>query len=94
MDELDEIFTRKKFDYIKEKYGNVGSWAIWAGEGDKPKSNIGDLTILDPDINKKLLSQLNPNVVLVGLNISRKIKVPLANFHDKRPGSNGSLTVL
>ena len=34
MDELDEIFTRKKFDYIKEKYGNVGSWAIWADEGD------------------------------------------------------------
>jgi len=88
VDELDGIFTRKKFDYIKEKCGNVGSWAIWADEGDKPKSNIGDLTILDPDINKNLLPQLNPNVVLVGLNISRNIKVPLANFHDKRPGSN------
>ena len=88
MDELDGMFGRKKFNYIKENYGNVGSWAIWADEGDKPKSNIGDLTILDSDINKNLLSQLNPNVVLVGLNISRNIKVPLANFHDKRSGSN------
>ncbi len=88
MEELDGTFTRKKYDFIKEKYGNVGSWAIWAEEGNKPKSNTGDLTILDPDINKNLLSQLKPNVVLVGLNISRSIKVPLANFHDKRPGSN------
>jgi len=88
VDELDGMFGRKKFNYIKENYGNVGSWAIWADEGDKPKSNIGDLTILDSDINKNLLSQLNPNVVLVGLNISRNIKVPLANFHDKRSGSN------
>jgi len=88
VDELDGMFGRKKFNYIKENYGNVGSWAIWADEDDKPKSNIGDLTILDSDINKNLLSQLNPNVVLVGLNISRNIKVPLANFHDKRSGSN------
>jgi hypothetical protein len=79
------MITRDKFDFIKEKYGYFGSWAIWANEDDKPKSNIGDLTVLDPDINKNLLSQLDPNVVLVGLNISRgDIKIPLANFHDKR----------
>ena len=82
------MITREKFEYIKERYGNVGSWAIWADEDIKPKSNIGNLTILDPDINTTLLSQLNPNVVLVGLNISRAIEVPLANFHDKRKGSN------
>ena len=79
--ELDGTFTRKKFDYIKENYGDVGSWAIWADVGDKPKSNMGDLTILDPDINKNLLAQLNPNIVFVGLNISRRIKKPFANFH-------------
>ncbi len=79
--------TREKFEFIKEKYGYYASWAIWADEDNKkPKSNVGDLTILDPEKNKVLLSQLNPNVVLVGLNISRgAIKVPLANFHDSRP---------
>ena len=76
---------RKKFEFIKDKYGYYASWAIWAEEGDTPKSNIGDLTVLDPQINKNLLSLLKPNIVLVGLNISRgSIKAPFANFHDKR----------
>ena len=80
------MITREKFDFIKDKYAYCASWAIWSDEDEKPKSNIGDLTILDPDSNKNLLSQLNPNVVLLGLNISRgDIKIPFANFHDKRP---------
>lgn len=71
-----------KFDFIKNKYGYWGSWAIWADEGEKPKSNVGDLSVFD---NKALLEKLNPNIILVGLNISRgSIKVPLANFHDAR----------
>ena len=81
-----QVITREKFEFIKKNYGYFCSWAIWADEDDKPKSNIGDLTVLDPNINKSLLPQLNPNIVLVGLNVSRgDIKVPLANFHDKRP---------
>ena len=80
------MITREKFDFIKDKYAYCASWAIWSDEDEKPKSNIGDLTILDPDINKNLLSKLNPNVVLLGLNISRgDIKIPFANFHDRRP---------
>jgi len=80
------LITREKFDFIKDKYAYCASWAIWSDEDEKPKSNIGDLTILDPDSNKNLLSQLNPNVVLLGLNISRgDIIIPFANFHDKRP---------
>ena len=47
---------------------------------------MGDLSVLDPDVNRHLLSQLNPNVVLVGLNISTwDIEDPFANFHSKRP---------
>ena len=80
------MITREKFDFIKDKYAYCASWAIWSDEDERPTSNIGDLTILDPDSNKNLLSQLNPNVVLLGLNISRgDIKIPFANFHDKRP---------
>ncbi|MFX0138004.1 MAG: hypothetical protein ACFFDN_30460 [Candidatus Hodarchaeota archaeon] len=80
--------NREKFEYIKEKYGHVGSWAIWKNEDIKPKSNIADMTILNPDINENLLLELKPNVVLVGYNISRRIIVPFGNFHDKRKGSN------
>jgi hypothetical protein len=79
--DVSKMISREKFDYIKEKYGHVGSWAIWAEVGDTPKSNMGDLSILDPDIYKNLLSQLKPNVIFVGLNISRRIERPLANFH-------------
>jgi len=79
------MITREKFNLIKDKYAFCSSWAIWADEDGKPKSNVGDLTVLDPDINKDLLGQLNTEVVLVGLNISRgDIKYPFANFHDSR----------
>jgi len=76
------LITREKFDSIKEKYGRVASWAIWAHEDEEPKSNMGDLTVLDPEINKNLLSELNPNVVLVGLNFSEDVEhKPFENFH-------------
>ena len=86
--ELDRLVTREQFEFIKSKYGLHASWAVWADEGDTPKSNMGDLRVLDPEINKDLLSELNPNVVLVGLNISRgAIHEPFGNFHDKRPAA-------
>jgi len=76
------MMSREKFELIKAKYGHWISWAIWAEAGDKPKSNIGDLSVFEGD---SFLEQLNPEIVLVGLNISRgDIKYPLANFHDVR----------
>ena len=76
------MITLDKFNNIKDKYGYYASWAIWANQGERPKSNIGDLSVLDPAINETLLPILNPNVVFVGLNISKgEIKTPLANFH-------------
>ena len=66
------MITREKFEFMKSKYGDFSSWSVWKKENpDKPTSNIGDLDVLDPDNNKDLLSILNPNVILVGLNISR-----------------------
>jgi len=77
---------QKKFDFIKKKYAYCSSWAVWVDKWDKPKDNMGDLTILDTNKNQDLLKQLKPNIILCGLNISRgDIKYPLANFHDKRP---------
>ena len=75
-----------KLEFIKSRYQYWSSWAVWAEEGDSPKSNISDLSALDPKINPKLLEELNPNIVLVALNISRgDITLPFANFHDLRP---------
>ena len=77
--------NEQTFQFIKDKYQYYSSWAIWADAGDTPKSNIGDLSILDPKVNSNLLTQLNPNIVLVALNISRgDIQKPFANFHDSR----------
>jgi len=67
------MITREKFDFIKGKYGSVASWAIWAKQGDLPKSNMGDLSVLDPEVDKDLLSKLNPNIVLVALNFAADI---------------------
>ena len=80
------MITRERFDYIKEKYGYVASWAIWAKEGETPKSNMGDMSVLDPDIDKNLLSKLNPNIVLVALNFSDDIDHKVWEvFHKYRP---------
>ena len=77
----------EKYNYIKEKYGHYASWAIWASEGDRPKDNMGDLSVFDLSINKKLLQELNPNIILCGLNISARIETPLSNFHGKGGGA-------
>ena len=73
----------EKFNFIKKIYGHVASWAIWKEVGETPKSNMGDLNVLDSQQNSNLLSQLKPNVVFVGLNTSIDISYqePFSNFH-------------
>lgn len=80
------LIDQAKFKSIRKKYGKYSSWAIWAEEGDKPKSNIGDLSIFDLEKDNSFLQYLNPKIILVGLNISRPVEV-LSNFHDSRPVS-------
>lgn len=71
-----------QYEEIKKKYGNSASWAVWAEEGDTPKSNISDLSIFE---NKDIIKQLNPNYVFVGLNPSVQDvdKDIWHNFHSK-----------
>jgi hypothetical protein len=74
---------RQRFEHIKELHGSYASWAVWAEVAEKPKSNVGDLSVLDPDINPALLSLLREDVVMVGLNFSRSVLTePFRNFHD------------
>ena len=76
----------KKFDLIKKKYGHYASWAIWAEVGETPKSNMGDLNIFE---EKNILSKLKPNIILAGLNISKRdeLKRPFENFHGPLGGA-------
>lgn len=80
------MITPEKFEFLKERYGHYSSWAVWADEGKRPKDNMGDLSVFDLEANPGLPEQLKPDIVLVGLNVSRGcIESPLGNFHDPRP---------
>jgi len=80
------MLDRVTFDRIKLKHGGYASWAVWAEPTEKPKSNIGDLSVLDPDRNPTLLQTLKNDVVMVGLSLSREPWTEsFRNFHDARP---------
>lgn len=76
-----------RFLLLREKHGYHASWAVWAQGVTRPKERVGDLRIFETAEDGDLLRRLNPNIVLVGLNISRPVQFPLGNFHDGRPGS-------
>lgn len=79
------MISIEKYTEIRKRYGDFASWAVWADEGKKPKDNIGDLSVLNPNENPDLLKTLHGKSILLGLNISRRIEQPLGNFHDPRP---------
>jgi hypothetical protein len=68
------------YQKIKSDFGHYASWAVWADQGDTPKSNIDDLSVLDPEKNPRLLESLNGEIIFIGLNISRPIENPLGNL--------------
>jgi hypothetical protein len=73
----------KTYKAMQDQYGLLGSWAIWAEETNSPTSNIGDLSIFN---QPNIWQILKPDIVFVGLNISRNaIKLPWGNFHDSSP---------
>ena len=79
------MISRDTFDLIKGRHGQYGSWAVWADVTRGPKSNVGDLRVLDPDQNPSLLETLRNDVIMLGLNLSRFQPSAFANFHDPSP---------
>ena len=75
------------FQDIAKNYGKVASWALWVKPGSKPKSNIGDMSILDIDKNPRLLDSLRTDIVMVALNFAREVETTesFLNFHDRNP---------
>jgi hypothetical protein len=77
------VISQNQYGLIREKHGKYASWAVWAEASDKPKSNMGDMAIFG---DNKVLPLLKPNVLMVGLNLSRfTISEPFRNFHDPSP---------
>jgi len=72
--------TIESYNKIKEKYGNISSWAIWSEENIKSKSGMDDILFFE-NPTPMILNILNPNIILVGLNISEKIERVFGNFH-------------
>ncbi len=56
------LFARIK---SSERFGHFASWAVWADEGKTPKDNIDDLSVLNPNVNPKLLETLHGNSILL-----------------------------
>lgn len=81
------MISLEKFLFIKEKYGEVASWAVWIKAGEKPKSNIGDMSVFDLDKNPDLLNLIHVDVIMVALNFARgkgekTLSEDFKNFHD------------
>jgi hypothetical protein len=77
------MIDRIRFDLIKSRHGHYGSWAIWAEAGGAPKTHVGDLSVLDPDLHPSLLERLQSDCVMVALNFSQPLSSapPFHNFH-------------
>lgn len=79
------MVTQEVFDAVKNQFHDVASWAVWVEAGEKAKSHMHDLDVLDPAKNPQLLHVLHTDFVLLGLNISHPIKCKLGNFHIDKP---------
>jgi hypothetical protein len=74
---------QEKWEKVRKKHGKYASWAIWAEASEKPKSNMGEMALFNEKLEK---SPLKPDVVMVGLNLSRFFpEEPFRNFHDPSP---------
>jgi len=83
------MIDRAHLDLIRRKHGSYASWAVWDPPSGTPKSNMGNLDVLDERANPAVLARLNPGVVMVGLNLSRfRPDKPFMNFHDPSPVAN------
>jgi hypothetical protein len=81
------MVSRTLYDLISNKYGYVASWALWAKAGEKPKSNISDMSVFDVNLNPRVLDLVTTDIVMVALNFAREVEFdrPFMNFHAANP---------
>lgn len=81
--------TEQALESITERYGWCASWAVWAEEGETPKSNIGDLSLFNFETNPGIRKILHSNIIAVGLNISSDLSFKnFCNFHSDKHTNN------
>ncbi|WEG10586.1 hypothetical protein PU630_08630 [Microbacterium horticulturae] len=83
--------TRDRFDEVRRRYGDVGSWAVWADArpGHGVKDGVGDLSVLDADRDDEVLETLRADVVMLGINGSgAPTPASFSNFHDPSSRAN------
>lgn len=74
-----------RYKLIRKKWGNHCSWAIWADSTDGlPMTDMDDISFFD---DASIVEKLNPNIILLGLNISGIIPGTFENFHSKGGGA-------
>lgn len=73
----------EQFELLRKEYGFHSSWAVWGEFGDRPKDGMDDLSIFGGEKLENTLRRLHTDFVIVALNISKAIEVPLSNFHGK-----------
>jgi hypothetical protein len=75
------LITIETYNKIKEQYGHISSWALWVEHVNiRSKMDMDDISFFE-NPSQTTLNLLNPNIVLVGLNISEKIARVFGNFH-------------
>ena len=80
------MIAKKTFLEIRQRYGDLSSWALWS------ESDIGNTDILSPSNFEAIKSNLKPEIVLVGLNVSADISpCSFANFHEAEGRSKTNL---
>ena len=75
--------SRELFNTIREEYGEYASWAIWAENDDYTGGVEGMDVDIFQNVSMEILSELNPNFVLLGLNWSTGRPGILMNFHSR-----------
>lgn len=60
------MLTQNTYDSLKNKYGNVASWTLWAPAN--PNSKKSNTELLDVFDDSELLNKLNAKYVFVALN--------------------------
>ena len=68
-----KMVPRSLYEAIADKYGYVASWAVWAKAGEKPKSHISDLSVLDLNLNPEVIELVTTDVIMVALNFREKL---------------------
>ena len=85
------MIEKDVYETLKEKYGNIASWAVWQWPKDSIKSGMRDVSMFEEN---EILETLNPSYVFVGLNGSgvhddyMDMEMPWHNFHSSNPHGN------